>query len=434
MAHPTFRAEIDREAVAAFLRYSYVPTPATIFRGVQKLPPGCILIDARRRRAGDQAVLAPERGRRAAAARRHVAPTKPRPRSTTLLREAVRGRMIADVPIGAFLSGGVDSSTVVALMQACSDRPVRTFTIGFREAAYDEAPYARDIASASRHRPHRGHARRRRRARAGRRHRRMVRRAVCRFLATADLSRVAHDAPARHRRAVRRRRRRTVRRLSEIRHAGEDLAHASAACPAALRALAGRCLDRACRNGRSRRRPACMLDAGRAERIGEKTRRFAAALGGTSRRRCGGGPQRRRHRSARSLVPGASGSLQPAAHAGPRSSVARSRLAHAGRGHGRAICRTTSSPRSTAARWRCRSKRACRCSITASSNSSGRCRARIRRGREPKALLKSVLARYLPLVIGRAAEARLFRAARPMAGRPAARLGGGPAVAGQARQ
>ncbi len=145
MAHPAFRKEIDREAVAAFLRYSYLPTPATIFRGVFKLPPGCMLTVT----AGGEPVVRhywrlsnvvtqPADGR--------VTADEATARLDELLQDAVRRRMIADVPIGAFLSGGVDSSTVVALMQACADRPVRSFTIGFREAAYDESGPAREVA------------------------------------------------------------------------------------------------------------------------------------------------------------------------------------------------------------------------------------------------------------------------------------------------
>ena len=145
MAHPSFRKDVDREAAAAFLRYSYVPAPAAIFRDVRKLPPGSILTvkagEAPKVQAYWQlskvAAQAPQVG---------ITADEAASKLDTLLREAVRGRMIADVPIGAFLSGGVDSATVVALMQACSDRPVRTFTIGFGEAAYNEAPQAREVA------------------------------------------------------------------------------------------------------------------------------------------------------------------------------------------------------------------------------------------------------------------------------------------------
>jgi asparagine synthase (glutamine-hydrolysing) len=147
MAHPAWRAEIDVEAAAGFLRYSYVPTPATIFRDVHKLAPGTILTVReaeapriasywRLRDGVDDGARHPFTDEREAA-----------DELERILRDSVRGRMIADVPLGAFLSGGIDSSTVVALMQAQSTRKVRTFSIGFREPGYDEAQHAKAVAA-----------------------------------------------------------------------------------------------------------------------------------------------------------------------------------------------------------------------------------------------------------------------------------------------
>ena len=145
MAHPSFRAEIDREAASAFLRYSYVPAPATIFRNVHKLPPGAILTV----QAGGEPKLTQYWQLSqiiADAPRLSVTPGEAADELDDLLREAVRARMIADVPLGAFLSGGVDSSLVVAQMQASTSRPVRSFTVGFHEKAYDKSAHAREVA------------------------------------------------------------------------------------------------------------------------------------------------------------------------------------------------------------------------------------------------------------------------------------------------
>ena len=140
-----WQPEIDRDAVAAYLRFNYIPAPRSIYKNIFKLPPGSLLSitpggdpDVRRywtmadvvqqeriEASDDQVVNAAE----------------------TLMRDAVRRRMVADVPLGALLSGGVDSTTVAALMQAESDTPIRTFTIGFEDATYDEAGDARAVAS-----------------------------------------------------------------------------------------------------------------------------------------------------------------------------------------------------------------------------------------------------------------------------------------------
>ena len=142
--------DVDRDALAEYMRFGYVPAPRSIHRGIRKVPAGHVVtlsaaagiasepvaywsVDATAVRSlqqqltscGDDELLNELHDR---------------------LRDAVVGQMVADVPLGAFLSGGVDSSTVVALMQSQSARRVRTYTIGFREGAYNEAPYARAVA------------------------------------------------------------------------------------------------------------------------------------------------------------------------------------------------------------------------------------------------------------------------------------------------
>jgi asparagine synthase (glutamine-hydrolysing) len=144
--HPAFRGEIDRDAVASYLRFNCIPAPYSIYRDIHKLLPGTVL----RYRNGEvttqafwslrslveRALLEPFRG----------SAEQAEEELDGLLRDAVRLRMHADVPLGAFLSGGIDSSLIVALMQTQSERPVRTFSIGFHEEGYDEARDARAVA------------------------------------------------------------------------------------------------------------------------------------------------------------------------------------------------------------------------------------------------------------------------------------------------
>jgi asparagine synthase (glutamine-hydrolysing) len=135
---------IDREALAAYTRFNYVPTPLSIYEGIRKLEPATLLSFGMGRapvltRYWDMVTVATQ-------TRRNVSDPEAIEEAETLLTDAVRRRMIADVPLGALLSGGVDSATVVALMQKTSTRPVRTFTIGFAESGFDEAAQARTVA------------------------------------------------------------------------------------------------------------------------------------------------------------------------------------------------------------------------------------------------------------------------------------------------
>ena len=148
--HPAFRGDINRDAISLLLRHSYIPGPGSIYDNVQKLPPGTILKlsadvadtlpDPQPYWSLDDAVTRgqaePFAGSEADAA----------DRLEELLTDAVRLRLLSDVPVGAFLSGGIDSSIVVALMQTLRSTPARTFTIGFEEAQHDESRHARAVA------------------------------------------------------------------------------------------------------------------------------------------------------------------------------------------------------------------------------------------------------------------------------------------------
>lgn len=148
MQHPAFRREIAPVGVASLVNFGYIATPKTIFVGVHKLPPGHFI---ECHRGGEPEVPVsywrPDEmltGRRRLGAR--TAPHEIVDEVDRIARQAVKQRMVADVPLGAFLSGGIDSSTVVALMQAQSTRPVKTFTIGFWESGYNEAEDAAKVA------------------------------------------------------------------------------------------------------------------------------------------------------------------------------------------------------------------------------------------------------------------------------------------------
>ena len=152
--HPAFGGDIDRDMLTLLLRHNYIPSPRSIYRGVRKLPAGTyiwVALCGARKFAGEipepqhywsfPKVVADgcthpfEGNANEAVAALH-----------DVLFQAVGQQMVADVPLGAFLSGGIDSSTIVALMQAQSARPVRTFTVGFGDPDYNEAEYAAAVA------------------------------------------------------------------------------------------------------------------------------------------------------------------------------------------------------------------------------------------------------------------------------------------------
>ena len=143
-AHPAFCDNIDRRALAEYFRYNYVPTPMSIYDGIQKLAPGSILTVESNGESGTQHYWNVEDELSIAARSRYeyVHPDE----VEALLSDSVARRMLADVPLGALLSGGIDSSLIVAMMAERSTRAIQTFTIGFEEKAFDEAGHAEEIA------------------------------------------------------------------------------------------------------------------------------------------------------------------------------------------------------------------------------------------------------------------------------------------------
>lgn len=146
--HSAWQGEIDRGALTLLLRHNYIPAPCSIYRGIHKLLPGTFLM----LRAGHAEPTiecywsAKEIAERGVIETLNLSDEEAVDRLEALLLQSVGEQMVADVPLGAFLSGGVDSSTVVALMQAQSSRPVRTFSIGFHEQGYNEAEDAKAVA------------------------------------------------------------------------------------------------------------------------------------------------------------------------------------------------------------------------------------------------------------------------------------------------
>lgn len=144
-----FDAKIDRDALALYFRLGYIPAPLTIYKDIYKLQPGCIL----RLKAPftDEPVITRywDMEKEALAGEKDLFKGSFEEASEELERlllESLRGQMLSDVPLGAYLSGGIDSPLIVSLMQKLSPNPVKTFTIGFEDPKFNEAQYAKDIA------------------------------------------------------------------------------------------------------------------------------------------------------------------------------------------------------------------------------------------------------------------------------------------------
>ncbi len=154
-AHPAFQGEIDRDVLSLFMRHNYIPAPWSVYKNIKKLLPGTVItipmesdhFKSKRlpdpesywslKKVAESGVADPFLGTEQQAIQQ----------LDTLLKQSVAGQMLADVPLGAFLSGGYDSSLVVALMQAQSDKRVKTFSIGFNEKDYNEAQHAKAVAT-----------------------------------------------------------------------------------------------------------------------------------------------------------------------------------------------------------------------------------------------------------------------------------------------
>ncbi len=142
-----WRAELDRDALSAFMRHNYIPAPFSIYKGVRKLEAGCVLtVRPGRTPSQSRFWAAREVVERGLASPMEGSDEEILERLDRLLTDSVHRRMVSDVPLGALLSGGIDSSLVTALMAEQSGRPIKTFSVGFHAEGFDEAPYAREVA------------------------------------------------------------------------------------------------------------------------------------------------------------------------------------------------------------------------------------------------------------------------------------------------
>lgn len=145
--HADFSGKIDKDALALFLKYNYIPAPYSIWQGIQKLPAGTFIKISKSVVGTPQVYWSlTEVAERGVASPLLLSDQDAIHQLDTVLRTAIKGQMLADVPLGALLSGGIDSSTIVALMQAQSEQPVKTFSIGFEDKRNDESVYAEAIA------------------------------------------------------------------------------------------------------------------------------------------------------------------------------------------------------------------------------------------------------------------------------------------------
>ena len=145
---PDWKPELNRNALAAYLRLAYVPSPHSIYRGIDKLAPGHIATINAEGKVETAAFWSVEKAaERGTSAPFNVSDREAIDTLELLLGDAVGRRLVADVPLGAFLSGGIDSSTIAAMMRMRSNAAVRTYSIGFREEGFDEAPHARAVAA-----------------------------------------------------------------------------------------------------------------------------------------------------------------------------------------------------------------------------------------------------------------------------------------------
>lgn len=151
-AHPDWRREIDRASITTFLRQGYISAPATFHEAARKIMPGRFVTFGAGARSLDEGTETRfwnslDEARSARSTRFPGDAAAATDELDRLIHRAVSRQMIADVPVGAFLSGGIDSSTIAAIMQAQRSSPIETFSLGFREEAFNEAPYAREVAA-----------------------------------------------------------------------------------------------------------------------------------------------------------------------------------------------------------------------------------------------------------------------------------------------